>query len=590
MHRITFSLIVVFFLITSSVVGVLSASDDDWSMFHHDVQHTGYTTAEGPDTNNVMWNATIPGVVQSSPAFRDGWLYIGSEDGNLYCFCTEPTKGHDIGYNDPDGVSYDLIWKFQTGGAIRSSPAIYDGKVYFGSTDGKVYCIYACIGTEIWNYSAGSPITSSPSIYEHSLYVGSDDGRIFCLNPDTNNSGEVHRWTISTGGSVVSSPAVSNGFFFIGSNDDHVYCFYASNGTELWNYSTGDKVVSSPAVVDGKVYVGSDDGNVYCLYASNGTEYWHFMTSNMVRSSPAVADGMVYVGSDDGNVYCLYASNGTEYWQYLTGDSIRSSPAVADGKIYVGSHDGNIYCINITDGQELWHYATGSPVGSSPAVIHMRLYIASENGNIYCFRNHNPPDVPVPPKGPIVGILGEEYLFISKTSDPEGDPISYLFDWGDGKQTSWLGPFGQQEVVNATHSWGAEGDYQITVKAKDSYGFESNWSQPLTIQINILTIGMLRGGIGIHMEIKNVGERKVWFITWNISYIGGKILNPANGEVSDQIESIPAGESQMVTTGPFFEFGRLKVTIKIQDKYQENIMTKTVNAFAFGYLVFILPW
>ncbi|MCX6665834.1 MAG: PQQ-binding-like beta-propeller repeat protein [Euryarchaeota archaeon] len=586
MQRMAFSLTVVLVLLTSSAAGVLSASVDNWSMFHHDAQHTGYSPSKAPKTPNMMWNASVGPFVSSSPAFGKGRLYIGSTDGKMYFFDADPSEGTDEGIIDPPGSTSDLIMNFSAGGPIYSSPVWDDGRLYFGSSDGKVYCVYSSVGTEIWNYSTSGPVSSSPTVVNGKVYVGSEDGTIYALDAITGEN----LWVRPTSGPIRSSPAVVDGKVYVGSDDNKVYCLYASNGTEYWTYSTNDRVVSSPAVADGKIYVGSEDGNVYCLYASNGTENWRFSTLGAVCSSPAIADGKVFVGSDYGYLYCIYASNGSLYNQYAADDMVRSSPVVAENKVYVGSNDGYVYCFNITDGQRLWCYDTHAPISSSPAIINMRLYVASENGNIYCFRDENPPDVPLIPNGPTVGIIKEEYRFISRTSDPESDPIFYLFDWGDGNKSGWLGPFDQQVVVNATYIWKTEGEYQVRVKAKDSFGVESDWSLPITLEINILTISLLRGGFGIHLEISNIGKRKVWYIAWNVTYVGGRVMNPAYGKFSGEIESIPSGESQMITTGPFFEYGRLKVIIKIQDKYQENIMTKTVNAYAFGYLVFILPW
>jgi outer membrane protein assembly factor BamB len=34
-----------------------------------------------------------------------------------------------------------LLWKFEAGGSITSSPAVVDGVVYVGSRDGKLYAI-----------------------------------------------------------------------------------------------------------------------------------------------------------------------------------------------------------------------------------------------------------------------------------------------------------------------------------------------------------------------------------------------------------------------------------------------------------------
>ena len=96
-----------------------------------------------------------------------------------------------------------------------------------------------------------------------------------------------------------------------------------------------------------------------------------------------------------------------------------------------------------------------------------------------------PPNKPSQPEGPTKGKKDREYYFTSYSTDPDNDKIYYLFDWGDGNCSEWLGPYKSGEIVNASHIWKEKGEYSIRVKARDIYGKESNWSDPLTIKITI---------------------------------------------------------------------------------------------------------
>src|SRR5262249_58274121 len=43
-----------------------------------------------------------------------------------------------------------LLWRAQTGGPVRSTPALVDGTLYAGSTDGHLYAIDAASGAVRW--------------------------------------------------------------------------------------------------------------------------------------------------------------------------------------------------------------------------------------------------------------------------------------------------------------------------------------------------------------------------------------------------------------------------------------------------------
>ena len=93
-----------------------------------------------------------------------------------------------------------------------------------------------------------------------------------------------------------------------------------------------------------------------------------------------------------------------------------------------------------------------------------------------------------PPYTPIItgntnGFADEQYDYTFSTDDPESDNIQYFVDWGDGTTTSWLGPYESGIEATASHEWDESGTYQVQVKAKDIYGDESEWSEPLDVQI-----------------------------------------------------------------------------------------------------------
>ncbi|KAA0005256.1 MAG: hypothetical protein FE039_02025 [Thermoplasmata archaeon] len=138
--------------------------------------------------------------------------------------------------------------------------------------------------------------------------------------------------------------------------------------------------------------------------------------------------------------------------------------------------------------QENYYFHYWATVGG---IIVEDEYNASTNATINddgvilaYFTRNKPPDKPYRPDGVVYGGVNTEYTYTSSTVDPDDDMVYYLFDWGDGTYSKWLGPYQSGETVTATHSWTGARAYEIKVKAKDQHNLESEWSDGLLITIS----------------------------------------------------------------------------------------------------------
>jgi hypothetical protein len=95
----------------------------------------------------------------------------------------------------------------------------------------------------------------------------------------------------------------------------------------------------------------------------------------------------------------------------------------------------------------------------------------------------NPPAQPTKPVGPTLGIWNIEYTYTSMTTEPDSEQIYYQFNWGDGSNSGWLGPYNSGQTGSGSHIWTVLGTYNVTVKAKDTWGATSIRSEPLVVTI-----------------------------------------------------------------------------------------------------------
>jgi outer membrane protein assembly factor BamB len=355
-------------------MAALSVYGQDASMFRGNLAHTGvYAGAGVPKLNGVKWKFKTGGRVISSPVIANGMAYVGSTDKNLYAVDLE---------------SGAQKWKFATGSSVVSSPAVSGNSVYFGSYDGFSYAVDAATGMLQWKFeTAGEKrfaakhlhgleppaetmpdpwdfFLSSPAVWNGAVYFGSGDGNIYALD---GTSGKL-KWKFHTGDVVHSSPAIADGTLYIGSWDGYLYALDASTGEKKWSFKTGDDpaihnhigIQSSPVVADGTVYFGCRDSNVYALDAASGKQKWAYSTQgSWVNNSLAVYDGRVYFGwSLPGKVEAVDAKSGDRLLTVDTKVPVFSSLAISRGLLYAGTFDGKLTAYDLTSLKPVWEFQT----------------------------------------------------------------------------------------------------------------------------------------------------------------------------------------------------------------------------------------
>jgi outer membrane protein assembly factor BamB len=344
----------------------------DTPMFRNDPAHSGIYAGTGvAKLDGVRWVFQTRGEVISSPAIVNGVVYVGSNDGNLYAVDEQTGKQR---------------WKFATGARVPSSPAVANGVVYFGSYDGNFYAVDTASGKLRWKFrNAGERryaathlhgsvpegetmpdpfdvYLSSPAIWDGAVYFGSGDGNIYALDAA---SGAL-KWKFKTGDVVHASPAIVDGRLYIGSWDSYFYAIDAASGKELWRFKTGEDpdihnqvgIQSSATVADGVVYFGCRDSKFYALDAATGQQRWAFPNKgSWVITSPVVREGKVYFAtSDTALLHIVDAKTGTLIDSIKFHWPIFGSPSVAGDTLYVAGQDGKLVAIDLASRKPVWEF------------------------------------------------------------------------------------------------------------------------------------------------------------------------------------------------------------------------------------------
>ena len=111
----------------------------DWPMYRHDTRRSGRAGTKVPIALKHTWQTELGGRV-TQPVVADGKLFAASVDTHTV---------HAL-----DAASGEKLWSYTAGARVDSPPAIYKGRVLFGSADGWVYCLRASDGVLAWRFRA----------------------------------------------------------------------------------------------------------------------------------------------------------------------------------------------------------------------------------------------------------------------------------------------------------------------------------------------------------------------------------------------------------------------------------------------------
>lgn len=135
---------------------------------------------------------------------------------------------------------------------------------------------------------------------------------------------------------------------------------------------------------------------------------------------------------------------------------------------------------------QLWGHGVNtylSPVMDEIDYITMEEFQPFGDPSLVIRGSSQRPEKPVTPMGQTEAVAGEDYTYSSNTTDPDGDSLYYLFDWGDETTSEWTGPYPSGDTSAASHQWAGRGYYNVRVLAKDDNGTFSAWSDPLSVDV-----------------------------------------------------------------------------------------------------------
>jgi len=229
----------------------------------------------------------------SSPILYRNQVIVGGGDGKLYSFADNGT----------------LLWATKVASSIYfSSPAARDGIVYIGSEEGRLHAVAADGTGEIWNVTVGGKVRSAPLLLENEIVVTYSiyenmtavDGGAVAVSYD----GE-ELWRVDVNATSSSAAETINGV--VVSSEDGL-TMISPGGQVIWRTSLGAHITGSPSVGKDAIYaVTFEEQSRVVAVNLSGAIIWSYALEPKQFSmcSPTISDDVLYVTSDNGHVYAF---------------------------------------------------------------------------------------------------------------------------------------------------------------------------------------------------------------------------------------------------------------------------------------------
>jgi outer membrane protein assembly factor BamB len=437
----------------------------------------------------LLWEVPTRDAVFSSPVLYRGRAYAASLRGDLSAV------------NLANG---SVAWSSDLGGEVYAAPAIADDALYVavGSPAPALVRLDLQTGAVMWTAAVGAqPLRSAPAVADGHVIVGESDGTWHGVSAAT---GAVE-WTTAVPGIVqMTGPLIQQGT---------IYLVPAGPTLKLYalDLATGQPRQGWPLAVtlpdDSLAGVRITTNHVTSSLASAGANLVAFQVRREERIDTD-GDGVVdtitmaefVAGVDVGYTTTAWLAQGT---RVVTHDDnavpmygIASTPAAFAGRggvlLTVASGLSNRFqTLSGATGTVRASGALGGVTRGSPIVTNAGLIIGTDDGALVRLPStaNQPPAAPAAQFFPPVGAqadLKNVRLEWGASLEPDGDAVSYIVRWdSDGEVLrDWAGELvtSSEQTTVRLPALPAGGTYTWAVRARDAKGALSAWSARQTFE------------------------------------------------------------------------------------------------------------
>ncbi len=290
-------------------------------------------------TGQEKWKVRIENGAEPSATLINDRLFIGASDGQFYSIQADNGK---------------ILWTFPTRIETLSEPLLFEGVIYILTGNNSLYALDAATGKQLWLYSRQDPSSlsirggSKPAIRNGTLYVGFSDGSLVALLAQ---NGAV-KWEKQLNRNkkfrdLDTDPLLEGDYLYVLGYDDQIYCLRAATGEQVWSSNVGG--YGSILLSGDRLFYAGSNGEFVSLNKETGKKIWSVPVKEGIATSASIYKGLVVFGESQGALRIVDAGTGKSISSFSPGRGILSPPTVDEksSMVYFISNEANLYGIKI---------------------------------------------------------------------------------------------------------------------------------------------------------------------------------------------------------------------------------------------------
>ncbi len=422
-----------------SIFAAALAVGEDWPAWRYDAARSAATAHTLPEKMHLQWIHHLP---RQQKAWEED---IGLNPGLQFDVAYQPVVADGILYfastvndsvtalNADDG---EVLWRHYAEAPVRFAPVVWDGRVYFGSDDGRLYCVDAYDGKLQWKFRGAPgkhmalgnkrlsslwPVRGAPVIADETIYFAAGiwpfmGVSIYALEAETgeivwinDSAGQIP--TVQPHGGRVMAGAAPQGYLVVSGDK-----LLVPNGRTLpaaFNRHTGEFLYfDMESIRSGKGVGGFEVAACEYFWYNSGYTFDIIEGESVMNHGRHgnwqgdIPDGGVLYSPDRNVLNAFDISEGPRFTKAKDrrGDPIDVYKPLstlwsfnmgkrydlflkADNRLYLG-RPGRILSIELSDDGGKPTFAWQQRIEGRPkamAAAGGRLYVSTREGHIYCF-------------------------------------------------------------------------------------------------------------------------------------------------------------------------------------------------------------